>query len=44
MGPGELLTVVHGLEVIDEGENVLMAHRHLLEYSNLIPYLDERSV
>jgi hypothetical protein len=32
------LTIVHGLKVIDQCQNILMSHRNPLQYCNLIAH------
>jgi len=34
-----VLTIIHGLEIVYERENILMTHRNLLQHSNLISNL-----
>jgi hypothetical protein len=37
------LTVVHGLEIVDEGKNVTVSHRDLFQHCNLISNLSQMS-
>jgi hypothetical protein len=32
-------TIIHGLEVIHQRQDILVAHRHLLQHGDLIPNL-----
>lgn len=41
---GAKRTVVHSLKVVHQSQNVLVAHRHPLQYCDLIPNLQDISV
>ena len=37
-----MITIIHGLKIVYERENILMTHRNLLQHSNLISNLARR--